>query len=236
MKQPLRATRSVVCTCTQRTAAIAARVGIEMSNAVSSPAPSEITRETRSGRRWPSAFAKCPPRLWPIRAICRPASSAIRSARSLERVERAVRAADVPGDAGAVRPVAHPLEPAGHHRHRRVPGEEAGDQHHRAAVAARDALARVDGVDHQPPELRLPAQLGAVVPPPVARRIGRGGRGRGGVEGSASQGSYQLGRRRVPCGPQDAVVGVAQLVELLVVVQAVAGSSPVAHLLQADAR
>ena len=46
MKQPFFATRSVVWTWTQRTAATAARVGIEMSNAVSRPAPSEITRET----------------------------------------------------------------------------------------------------------------------------------------------------------------------------------------------
>ena len=82
MKQPFPATRSVVWPCTQRTAATAARVGIEMSNAVSSPAPSEITRETRSGRRWPSAFARCPPRLWPISASCRPALLVIRSARA----------------------------------------------------------------------------------------------------------------------------------------------------------
>ena len=121
----------------------------------------------------------------------------------LERVERAVRAVDVPADAGAVWRVAHPLEPAGHHGHRRVPGEEAGDQHHRAAVAARDAPARVDGVEHQPPELRLPAQLGAVVPPPAARRIGCGGRRRGGVEGlrhprvptSWSGAAYHVARR-----------------------------------------
>ena len=40
----------------------------------------------------------------------------------------------------------------------------------------------------------------------------------------------------VPCDPQVAVVGVAQLVELLVVVQAVGGSSPLAHPPSARAR
>ena len=83
-----------------------------MSNAVSSPEPIEITRETRSGRRWPSALAKWPPRQWPISASGRPGARR-RSARArLERVERAVGAADVAGDPGAVRPVAHPLQPA----------------------------------------------------------------------------------------------------------------------------
>src|SRR4051812_14015426 len=53
-----------------------------MSNAVSSPEPSVITRETRSGRRWPSALAKWPPREWPISASGRPASPAIRAARA----------------------------------------------------------------------------------------------------------------------------------------------------------
>ena len=60
--------------------------------------------------------------------------------------------------------------------------------------------AAIDGIDHQPAELGLPAQLGAVAAPPAPRRVGRRGRGRGGIEGLGHRrGSYHLGRRRVAC-------------------------------------
>ena len=76
--------------------------------------------------------------------------------------------------------------------------------------------------------------------PSLSSAAGPGHRGASSIlEGSRSSVGIRLAyrapaaaKRRVPCDRHDAVVGVAQLVELLVVVQAVAGSSPVAHPLR----
>ena len=96
VKQPCVRRRSSVSACTDRTAAIAALVGTLMSNGVSSPAPSDTTFETRSGRRWASALAKCAPREWPTSATfppdCAQMSSSRSSSRSTARSEQSTLA------------------------------------------------------------------------------------------------------------------------------------------------
>src|SRR5674536_238267 len=56
VKQPLRAARSRPARRAMRTPATAALVGTEMSNGASSPDPSEMAVDTRSGRRRASAL------------------------------------------------------------------------------------------------------------------------------------------------------------------------------------
>jgi hypothetical protein len=102
----------------------------------------------------------------------------------LERIDGAVRAVDVAANAGLVRLVADPAEPAPHHREGGVAGQEARDEEHRRAVPAAQALAPEDRGDHKPGELQLPAQLAEVVAPPALRRAGRGA-GRLRVEGGS---------------------------------------------------
>ena len=78
-------------------------------------------------------------------------------------------AADVRADPGAARVVAVLAQPVGHRREAAVAGQEAGDQHHRAAFAARDAVAA---------EHRAAAQLGQLEPEarlaPQRREVGNG--------------------------------------------------------------
>ncbi len=86
VKQPLRAARSLPARRAMRTPATAALVGTEMSNGASSPDPSEMAVDTRSGRRRASALTKCPPRLWPIRDTGRPDACAAAFSRRSSRV------------------------------------------------------------------------------------------------------------------------------------------------------
>src|SRR4051812_37284564 len=93
---------------------------------------------------------------------------------ALQAEQAAVGAVDVEPNAGRVRPMSHAPQPLGHHGERVVAGEEAGNQHDRAAVPARNAVPAVDGIDEQTPELRLPAQLVQMTPPPQLLRDGHG--------------------------------------------------------------
>ena len=129
---------------------------------------------------------------------------------------------------GAVR---GPSGPASrHHRHRRVAGKEA-----RISVTGAPS----------PRGTPRPANTGSIIgrPSSACQRSSaawrphqcRGSSGAAGGGGVGSKAWVTPGFLPVAAAPRTmwpavAVVGVAQLVELLVVVQAVAGSSPVAHL------
>ena len=88
----------------------------------------------------------------------------------LEPVDGDVGAAHVERDAGPARRVPEPAQPAGHRRHRLVAGQEARDEQHRRAVAARQVAAAPDRVGEQPGQLGLPADL-AHVPAAPARAL-----------------------------------------------------------------
>jgi len=97
-------------------------------------------------------------------------------------VDRAVRAVDVRDDSAGMGAVSNPAQPVPHDLKRGIAGQEARDGQHRRAVAARHALAAVDGIHDKPSELELPAHLGEVIAPPALGRRGRR-RLRLGIEG-----------------------------------------------------
>ena len=124
-------------------------------------APIEIAWLTMSGRRAASARAKWPPRLWPITATRRPDWRCATSRRPLDAVQRPVGAVDVEEEAAHARLVAdRGAASARSMQQAVVAGEEAGQQQHRATVAARDADAVGDGVGEQARRLQQPARLG----------------------------------------------------------------------------
>ena len=156
-----------------------------MSNGVSSPAPSEITPATRSGRRCASALAKCAPRLWPISATRRPVRSWMSASRASRRSKRAVGAVDVEDHPRAVRVVADPLEPAVHDAERHVAGEEPGHQQRGHPVAARRRPRR---------GTRGPRAAGRARPASAPRRAG--GPTSGAARRAGRRGRRGRGRRR----------------------------------------
>ena len=99
--------------------------------------PSVTTPATRSGRRAPSAFAKTPPRLWPMITTRSPGALGQALEPLLQPRAGDLRAGDVRADAGALRAVAGGAQPLGHRAERAVAGEEARDQQHAAPVARR---------------------------------------------------------------------------------------------------
>ena len=170
----------------QRTAVTAARRGDRRCRTACRARRRARSRARRGrGGGGPSALAKCPPRLCPISASWRPDSPAIPLRAGLERVERAVRAADVPGDPERCGAWPYPVpasspSPSSMRSPARKPG--ISNQPARRRRAARPAP-RTAGSIISRSELGLPAQLGGVAPPPVSRRIGCRREGAGGVEG-----------------------------------------------------
>ena len=69
-----------------------------------------------------------------------------------------------------LRPVADPPQPRGEHQQRLVAGAEAGHQHHRPPVAARDAAAVEDRIDEQPVRARAASGSRADGRPTSVRR------------------------------------------------------------------
>ena len=110
---------------------------------------------TRSGRRTASARANTPPRLWPTIETFWPAVLGEALQAGLQPRAGLLGAADVGADPGAARVVAGRAQPVRHRREAAVAGQEAGDQHHGAALAAGDAVAAED---------RAAAQLGQLEP------------------------------------------------------------------------
>ena len=86
---------------------------------------------------------------------------------ALEPQQRAVRTIDIDADPRPVRAMTHPPQPVSHHGQRRVPSQDSRDQQHGTAVAAHDALSAENRVHQQPYQLRLPAQLMYMTPPPT---------------------------------------------------------------------
>ena len=136
----------------------------------------------RSGFRCASALAKCPPRECPTSAMRLPVRRWRRSTRSSSRFSARSEQSTLAEDVGGAGVVAHPLQPFAHDPERGVAGQEARDEDHRLAVAARDARPAVHGVHEQPGELRLPAQLAKWRP--HQRRCRTSSEGPGGGVGS----------------------------------------------------